>query len=409
MLSPSESAPHSPHLHYDASATPISGGDQLPGAFRDSAWLRGRADAKGAATAASADGRAGDAAGKPAESRGWIDFAKGIAITLVVLYHSSLFLAEFDLAGSTGRLRSVLSFLPMPIFFFIAGLTMRRMLTWSFADLWRRRLQALVYLYVLWSVIRVAFYVVVPHLRGTESSPTDLRTIALLPIWPTSSYWFIWAMVLFTLAAWLLRKVPPSITIPAAALVALAATTSGGLDLNNVGWDRVMQNFVFFVTAIFIPHATYRFAARIRPWQAVAFMLIYAALAVATALLHLSRVPGVVLAVSIIGVAMTIALAEKLSKVRALGFVNTLGAHSFQIYLLHLFVVAIVLAIVAPIADLPALQQISNLLPWALAAFALYTSLLLFKLLRRFSWLWVSPFKKRTARTRRPSTVGPQE
>jgi peptidoglycan/LPS O-acetylase OafA/YrhL len=115
------------------------------------------------------------------------------------------------------------------------------------------------------------------------------------------------------------------------------------------------------------------------------------------------------LAVSIIGVAMTIALAEKLSKVRALGFVNTLGAHSFQIYLLHLFVVAIVLAIVAPIADLPALQQISNLLPWALAAFALYTSLLLFKLLRRFSWLWVSPFKKRTARTRRPSTVGPQE
>ncbi|MCU1447407.1 acyltransferase family protein [Cryobacterium sp.] len=381
----------------------------MQGAFPNLAWLRGRAGVDSVVTDASTGGRAGDLGGKPAESRDWIDFAKGIAIILVVLYHSSLFLAEFDLAGSTGRLRSVLSFLPMPIFFFIAGLTMRRMLTWSFADLWRRRLQALVYLYVLWSVIRVVFYVVVPHLRGAESSPTDLRNVALLPVWPTSSYWFIWAMVLFTLGAWLLRKVPPSITIPAAALVALASTTTGGLDLNNVGWDRIMQNFVFFLAAIFIPHATYRFAARIRPWHAVAFMVVYAGLAIATALLHLSRVPGVVLIVSVIGVAMTIALSEKLAKMRGLGFVNTLGAHSFQIYLLHLFVVAIVLAVVAPLADLPALQQIANLLPWALAAFALYVSLLLFKMLRRFSWLWVSPFKRRTTKKPRPSAVSPTE
>jgi uncharacterized membrane protein YcfT len=377
----------------------------MQGAFPTLAWLRGRAGAGSATTDASPGGQGSAVTGKRAESRDWIDFAKGIAIVLVVLYHSSLFLSAFDLAGSTGRLRSVLSFLPMPIFFFIAGLTMRRMLTWSFADLWRRRLQALVYLYVLWSLIRVAFYLVVPHLRGTESSPTDLITIALLPIWPTSSYWFIWAMVLFTLGAWLLRKVPPAILIPVAALVALASTTVGGLDLNNVGWDRVMQNFVFFVTAIFIPHSTYRFAARTRPWHAVALMVLYAGLAVATALLHLSRVPGVVLAVSIIGVAMTIALSETLTRVRAFGFVNTLGAHSFQIYLLHLFVVAIVLALVAPFADLPALQQIANLLPWALAAFALYASLLLFKLLRRFSWLWVSPFKKRPVKAKRSSVV----
>jgi uncharacterized membrane protein YcfT len=376
----------------------------MRGAFPNLAWLRGNSGADGIAIDARVGSRVGGAE-KRAESRDWIDFAKGIAIVLVVLYHSSLFLSAFDLAGSTGRLRSVLSFLPMPIFFFIAGLTMRRMLTWSFADLWRRRLQALVYLYVLWSLIRVVFYLVVPHLRGTESSPTDPITIALLPIWPTSSYWFIWAMVLFTLGAWLLRKMPPAIVIPVAALVALASTTVGGLDLNNVGWDRVMQNFVFFVTAIFIPHTTYRFAARIRPWHAVALVVLYAGLAVATALLHLSRVPGVVLAVSIIGVAMTIALSETLTRVRAFGFVNTLGAHSFQIYLLHLFVVAIVLALVAPFADLPALQQIANLLPWALAAFALYTSLLLFKLLRRFSWLWVSPFKKRPAKAKRPSTV----
>ncbi|MDJ0338191.1 acyltransferase family protein [Cryobacterium sp. PH31-O1] len=330
-----------------------------------------------------------------AENREWINFAKGAAIILVVLYHSSLFLNDLGLAGSTPRLRLVLSYFPMPVFFFIAGLTARRMLTWTLTDLWRRRLLTLVYLYLLWSVIRVVFYLIVPHLRGTERSPTDLLNIVLLPVWPTSSYWFIWALAMFTLLAWLLRKLPITVQIGLAGVMAILSTTPGVLDLDNVGWDRVVANFIFFIIAVYFPHATYRLAARVRVWHAAVLVVAYVGLAALLVLLHLSRVPGLILLESAVAVAMGVALATLLVRVKWLNFFNTLGQYSFQIYLLHLFLVASGLALLAPFAESPWLARAGNVLPFLLATIVLVASLYLAKLLRRFSFLWVSPFRKR--------------
>ncbi|MBG6213258.1 MAG: acyltransferase family protein [Cryobacterium sp.] len=330
-----------------------------------------------------------------AENREWINFAKGAAIILVVLYHSSLFLNDLGLAGGTPRLRLVLGFFPMPVFFFIAGLTARRMLTWNLKDLWRRRLLTLVYLYLLWSVIRVGFYLVVPHLRGTERSPTDLLNIALLPVWPTSSYWFIWALTIFTLLAWLLRKLPVSVQIGLAGVLAIVSTTPGVLDLDNVGWDRVAANFGFFIVAVYFPHTVYRLAARVRVWHAIVLVAAYVGLAVLLVPLHLSRLPGLILLESAVAVAMGVALATLLVRVKWLNFMSTLGQYSFQIYLLHLFLVASALALLAPFAESPWLQRAGNALPFLLAAVALVASLYLAKLLRRFAFLWVSPFRKR--------------
>ncbi|MDJ0347966.1 acyltransferase [Cryobacterium sp. PH29-G1] len=331
----------------------------------------------------------------PAENREWVNFAKGAAIILVVLYHCSLFLNDLDLAGGTPRLRLVLSYFPMPVFFFIAGLTARRMLTWNLKDLWRRRLLALVYLYLLWSVIRVVFYFIVPHLRGTERSPTDPFNVLLLPVWPTSSYWFIWALAMFTLLAWLLRKVPVSLQITLIGAMAIVSTTPGMLDLDNVGWDRVAANFIFFIIAVYFPHTVYRLAARVRVWHAILIVAVYLGLAVLLVPLHLSRIPGLVLLESAVAVTMGVILSTLLVRVKWLNFMNTLGQYSFQIYLLHLFLVAGALALLAPFAEEPWLRGAGNALPFLLAAIVLVASLHLARLLRRFSFLWVSPFRKR--------------
>ncbi|TFD70384.1 hypothetical protein E3T50_11100 [Cryobacterium gelidum] len=333
------------------------------------------------------------------ENREWINFAKGAAIILVVLYHSSLFLNDLGLAGSTPRLRLVLGFFPMPVFFFVAGLTAARMLTWNLKDLWRRRLLVLVYLYLLWSFIRVVFYVVVPHLRGTERSPTDLYNIVLLPVWPTSSYWFIWALAIFTLLAWLLRRLPVTVQIGLATALAIVSTTPGVLDLDNVGWDRVAANFIFFISAIYCSHTVYRLAARVRVWHAVVLVTAYIGLAVLLVPLHLSRMPGLILLESAVAVAMGVALATLLVRVKWLNFMNTLGQYSFQIYLLHLFLVAGALALLAPFADAPWLQRSGNVLPFLLAAIVLVASLYLARILRRFSFLWVSPFRTRQTKS----------
>jgi peptidoglycan/LPS O-acetylase OafA/YrhL len=78
---------------------------------------------------------------------------------------------------------------------------------------------------------------------------------------------------------------------------------------------------------------------------------------------------------------------------------NTLGQYSFQIYLLHLFLVATALALLAPVAEAAWLERAANALPFLLAALTLVGSLYLAKLLRRFSFLWVSPFRKRQAKS----------
>ena len=334
---------------------------------------------------------------RAAENRDWIDFAKGVAIVLVVLYHAALFLDEFDLAGGVTRLRAFLLFVPMPVFFFVAGLTVRRMLTWSFRDLWRRRLLPLVYLYLLWSVIRILFYLVVPHLRGSETAPTDPVNILLTPVLPTSSYWFIWALAIVTFAAWLLRSVPPAVQVSIAAVLAALSTTPGMIDSNNVGWDRVMQNLVFFLLAAYIPHFVYRFAAKATVWQAAVLAVVYAGIAVVIVGLHTSRLPGLILLESVVAVALTIAASALLVRLRWLRFISTLGQQSLQIYLLHLFIVAIVLWLVAPFAGVGVLERVSNALPFVLAAVALVGSVLLAKVLRRVTWLWVSPFRRRPA------------
>ncbi|MCU1408340.1 MAG: putative rane protein YcfT [Microbacteriaceae bacterium] len=336
---------------------------------------------------------------RAAENRDWVDFAKGVAIILVVLYHCGLFLSSLDLAEGTARIRALLAFYPMPVFFFVAGLTSQRMLTWSFKDLWRRRLLTLVYLYLLWSVIRVLFYLVVPHLRATESAPTDPLNVLLLPVWPTSSYWFVWALAIFTLLAWLLRGLPRWLQVTGAVLLAVAGTTPGLLDTNNVGWDRVAQDFVFFLVALFIPHQTYRFAARVRLWHAIVLTVAYVGLAAAFVLLHATRIPGLILLESAVAVLLGIAWSTLLVRLPWLGWVSSLGQRSFQIYLVHLFIVAVALWALTPLAGVHVLR-FANLAPYLLAALVLVASVYLSKLLRPVHWLWVSPFRSRSKKSK---------
>lgn len=330
--------------------------------------------------------------------RAWIDFAKGTAIILVVLYHSSLFLSEVDLAGSTPRLRAFLSFIPMAVFLFIAGLTAARTVTWSFAQLWRRRLSGLIYLYLLWSALRVIFYLVVPHVRESERAPTDVLTIALVPIWPTSSYWFIWALALFALIAWLVRRVPVWLQLTLSGLLAVASSTPGLLDTNNVGWDRVFQNLFFFLIALYGASQLHQLVEKVRIWHVVVLAVAYVFMAILLIPFHGARIPGLVLVEGAIAIALTVSASTLLVRVRWLAFVSALGRASLTIYLIHVFVIALVVALVAPISASAPLVLLANFLPIGLAIIALGASLLLGRFLRRMTWLWVNPFRPRQHR-----------
>ncbi|MGI9822597.1 acyltransferase family protein [Agromyces sp. Marseille-Q5079] len=323
--------------------------------------------------------------------RAWVDFAKGAAIVMVVYYHTALYLQAAGIAGTPWLVKAPLELFPMPAFFLIAGLFGNRIGTWGFADLWRRRLLPLLYLYVLWSVIRFVFYLVVPGVNGElgEFPATNPIGLLLIAVWPSSSYWFIYALFLFTLGVWLLRRVPAGVQVAAAAVLS-ALVTSGILDANNVGWNRVGGLFVFFLVGALYSKRLFELATRVRPWMLLTAFAVFTAVVVALILFGLRPVPGGVLLGQVSAVVFGIMLSTYLVRLRPLRFVSTLGATSLQIYLFHLYVIVVIAAIIAAVGiEVP--RWVGILVQLAVMTIAIIASVLLTRLTSRARWLYVPP------------------
>ncbi|KQX05682.1 MULTISPECIES: acyltransferase family protein [unclassified Leifsonia] len=328
-----------------------------------------------------------------------MNFAKGVAIAMVVLYHVTLYLQHAGIMGLPNRMKLVLELFPMPVFFLIAGLFGARAVTWTFGNLWRRRLLPVLYLYIVWSIVRFAFYLVIPGLSGElgELPASNPISLALILIWPSSSYWFIYALAVFAFAAWALRKLPPVVHVVLAALLS-SAVTAGLINSGNIGWNRVGALYVFYAFgALYAP----RVFAAVAKVSVQRTLLAAAALVASAAILFLLParwVPFLVLLGQASAVALGVLLSAYLARLRMLSFVSTMGAESLQIYLLHLFVIV-------PIAGLLGIvlggvnRGVGIAIQIALVVVAIVVSLLLSKLTTRVRWLYVPPVirRRRTA------------
>lgn len=333
--------------------------------------------------------------------REWVDFVKGTAIILIVAYHTTLFLNSIGMdAAGIGRAKFVLELFPMPAFFLISGMFHSRVGSWSFADLWRRRLRQYLYLYVLWSVIRFLFYVVAPNVRsdGAGTSANDPLSLLLIFVWPISSYWFIYALFVFTLVIWLFRKAPVW-TLVALAAVLSVASSSGLLDSRNVGINRMTEYLLFFVVGACFHRRVYSAVDSTKPWKAAVAAAGFLAFSALVALFPFAiRVPGIALLGQVLAVAVGFALAFYLVRLVPLKWVGYVGVRTLNIYLVHIFVIAL---LVAPLVFFP---QLDRLLPGRglvlitlLTAAVIALSILITRYLTRVSWLFVYPFRKKTA------------
>ncbi|KQO95393.1 hypothetical protein ASF30_20460 [Leifsonia sp. Leaf264] len=338
-----------------------------------------------------------------------MNFAKGVAIAMVVLYHVTLYLQHAGIMGLPSRMKLVLELFPMPVFFLIAGLFGARAATWSLGNLWRRRLLPVLYLYIVWSVIRFGFYLLIPGLSGElgELPASNPISLALILIWPSSSYWFIYALAVFAFAAWALHKLPPVVHVVLAALLS-SAVTAGLVNSGNIGWNRVGALYVFYAFGVLYAPRVFDAVAKVSVQRT---LLAAAALAASAAILFLLPtrwVPFLVLLGQASAVALGILLSAYLARLRMLSFVSTMGAESLQIYLLHLFVIV-------PVAGLLGLalggvhRGVGIAIQFGLVAFAIVASLLLSKLTTKVRWLYVPPIIKRkraTAAAGVPASAG---
>lgn len=272
-----------------------------------------------------------------------MDAAKGLAIVLVVLFHSVLFLHANELtAGAWRLLNGLLDTFRMPLFFLASGLFAGRSLTRPWSELFRSKIALFLYLYALWSVIRFAVFQVVPWtLPSTDAG--DLRNLLLAFVWPSSGLWYIYALAIFFV---IIRashgRISPRVQIIAA--LVLAAVAGGGVvQTGNTGWDKMALNLVFFLAGCHASRAILvQWAPRLRSLPLLlALGVCFVAATGGAYVAGLSGVVGVRLALSVLAVIVGVGVAVHLSTLpRSWDLFGYLGQRTLPIYLVHYLVIA---------------------------------------------------------------------
>ncbi|WEO76950.1 acyltransferase family protein [Cryobacterium sp. SO2] len=334
----------------------------------------------------------------------WIDVAKGIAIILVVLFHSVMYLDGAGVTGPLATLNPLLDTFRMPLFFFMSGLLAARAVALPFAALFRKRMLLLLYLYVLWVTLQTILLLFIPPI---SQAPVNARPLDLVTLFvrPNSNLWFIYALPLFFALAWLMRRWPPALQVTLTALV--AAGFGSFLLHTGTPWDKMGRYLVFFIAAIWLGPKVRRLVPAVRWWHAAAAAGLYAAVTAVVVRLDLLRVPFVLLATSALAVTVGIVVSVLLARLPALDWLRALGTRTLPIYLVHTFPMILVAAtIVATGTPSGTVLNVvlGTALPILLCAVAIIIALAAFRVFGRVPGLftvpvtaWLQPVPARTA------------
>jgi uncharacterized membrane protein YcfT len=320
----------------------------------------------------------------------WVDVAKAIAIGLVVLHHAVVFAnAAGWLPPSVVRLNAQLGTFRMPLFFLASGLFAAGALGRPWRTVLRRRVVLFVHLYLLWTLLRFGLFQVVPDVRA-NGRDGDLGAVLWSPLLPGTGLWFIYALALYSVVAKVLLPVPPPVQLAAAAVVS-AVVGSGLLDVGNFAWRNMAMYFVFFLLGMHGRAQVERFAQRAGAPLTVG-LGVASVLAVAVVdRAGLRQVPFVWLLVSCAAVLFGVALSVQLARIPVLAsHLSWLGERTLPVYLLHVPVVALLVALLESLLD-PG-RELGTALVAVTALVAAATSLVAYSPLQRaFPWLFAVP------------------
>ncbi len=270
----------------------------------------------------------------------WVDTGRGIAIILVVLFHSGNWsVVAFDGASTWVEVNRALASLRMPLFFTLSGLFAAKWVTASWLSLWRHKLSLFTWVYLLWSTIGTFVFMLGMSVQDQHGNFLKAATKGWLftAVAPRFEYWFIWALALFFVLVKLTRRVPAWIQLTAAGSLSLVALS--GVTLVNVGWTGMAKYLFFFLLGL---HArdSIRRLGDVNVWVLAPPAALWACLVVSGAAFGWdASVPGYYFATSVVGLFAGILLSRALSR---LTFVQYLGRNTLPIYLTHTTIILVV-------------------------------------------------------------------
>lgn len=266
-----------------------------------------------------------DVPSRKGERVAWADIAKAFSMILLVAY---------TLYGDRIHVNELLTYLRMPLFFFVSGLFGYRVVTaTSFRELMRDKVTNFVYLYVLWELMRFVFLIVVSNI--TRGYPELDFGQYLTMLWdPVFNIWFLYALALAFLIAWCVRKAP-AFAVLAVALVLYAASFWINDFSDRPFLEQLVRLFPFFWMGLMGRPLVFALVeARWKLWPLV--LAAFFAAAYASFGTIWSHIGLVTVAISLTGILGFLFLARHVSTVETFAApLRYIGASTLYVYVLH--------------------------------------------------------------------------
>ncbi|MEJ5866155.1 acyltransferase family protein [Pseudokineococcus sp. 5B2Z-1] len=275
----------------------------------------------------------------------WLDGARGVAIVMIVIHHAVILLAPLGLVHPDYVVaRDLLATFPMPLFFLVSGVLSRSALTGSWGHLWRYRLAPLLWLYVVWTLVRFAWFSLVP--LATRPDETDLVRLLVSPVWPTSGLWYLHALAVVLVVTKLMAgRVPLAVQLVGATL--LSAAFFGPLDSGSIGYEGVAHYLLFFlVGAHFGPRlvGAVQGSTRVAPVLAVVAFL---GAVVVVRLFVLQWLPIVPVVLSALAVAAGVLVLRHAPRLTSALRLDVLGRLTLVVYVTHFILLSAMTSLLA--------------------------------------------------------------
>jgi uncharacterized membrane protein YcfT len=260
---------------------------------------------------------------------GWVDYAKGFCIILVVMMHSTLGVEAA--AGQEGWMHAVVAFAKpfrIPAFFLVAGLFLSRTIDRDWTTFLDRKVLHFAYFYVLWLTIQFAFKAPgIAQSVGWTGLPVAYLTAFVEPF---GTLWFIYLLPIFYLTTRLLRWAPPLAVFLAAAAYEIAPV--------HTGWtviDEFAGRFVYFYTGYVLAPRIFAFAEAVvqRPAWTLNAVMAWAVVNQLFVARGWAEEPFVSLVLGMVGSAALIATSALFARGDWFAALRYVGQNSLVVYL----------------------------------------------------------------------------
>lgn len=329
-----------------------------------------------------------DAGGRVA----WIDAARGTAIALVVLHHAALRAAAAGSADWWVALTSMLQTVRMPLFFTVAGLVAVRWVgdrtTWP--QLLRGKVLLLVWVYLVWLVVRYAWFLALPG--GRAMTPHDELLVRL---WLPAGGWFVMALAAMFVIARAVHRLPQPLVLGVASGVSIAFLAEW-VRPGNLMWDGVGSYLVFFLAGIALRGHVLAAVERLTRVSALVVIAGWSVAYLGCAAAGVTDAPGVGFALRVAGVAAGVSVGLLLRRSTTL---RALGRGTLPVYLTHQLLVVTAVAWLSSTRDLAEHPLLHLAAPLLLVAVVLPLSYGWGRLAPRIGLGWLFELPRRSRRS----------